>query len=52
MTACGGKVYWEMRIVAAEGIALVGLVGTSFRFDQQAPQMGSGTASWFLKIHG
>ncbi len=58
MAAREGKVYWELRVISAEGIALVGFVGTSFRCGQQAPRdgdeavIGGDEASWSLISDG
>ena len=55
LAACGGKVYWELRIVSAQGYALVGFAGTSFRSGLQAPQghealLGLDEAGWALVV--
>jgi hypothetical protein len=52
LSASGGKLYWELRVVTATGWAGVGFVGTSFRCGPQAPQdvLGADKASWALYI--
>ncbi len=60
LTACGSKVYWELRVSVAKGYAWIGLAGTSFRSGPQAPvdYLGTDEASWALfiqngkRIHG
>jgi hypothetical protein len=49
LAACGGKGYWELRVVTATGFAAVGFAGTSFFCGQQAPSeafLGIDEASW------
>jgi hypothetical protein len=51
LSACGGKFYWELRVITATGIAGGGFAGTSFRCDRQAPKnalLGEDEASWAL----
>ena len=53
LAARGGKLYWELRIVAAAGWAGVGLAGTSMRSGSQARQdvlLGGDEASWALFV--
>jgi hypothetical protein len=45
LEVCGGKVYWELRVVTAKGFAAVGFAGTSFGCGQQAI-LGTDRASW------
>ena len=56
LAACGGKVYWELRVVSAQGGALVGFAGTSFRSGLLAPQgqealLGFDEAGWALSAY-
>ncbi len=59
LSACGGKLYWELRVVAATGWAGVCVAGTRFRCGLQAPQGiwaikdrsgGDDKASWALYV--
>jgi hypothetical protein len=38
LAACEGKIYWELRILAATGWVFVGFAGTNFRSGPQSPQ--------------
>ncbi len=54
LSACGGKVYWAMRVVEGTGLAMVGFAGSSFRCGPQAPQdemLGEDQASWTLSAY-
>jgi hypothetical protein len=55
LAACEGKVFWELRIVSAQGVAFIGFAGTSFRCGSQAPQdmhviLGMDEAAWALDV--
>ncbi len=52
LSVCGGKVYWELRVVKVTGWAAylaVGFAGTSFRCGRSAPieaLLGDDETSW------
>ncbi len=56
LSACEGKLYWELRVVVATGWAGVGFAGTNFRCGSKAPQSGAASllggdeASWALYV--
>ena len=50
LSASGGKVYWELRVVKAKGAAFIGFAGTSFRCGPQEEVLGHDKASWALDI--